>query len=598
MSARAIRLLQMSTGKELCKLYNFEDGSWAVVDPEGRYDGSNDGDVDSLHWVIGTDPVGLMDMPGYYDPRLLAKLTGHLKREPLRDIRGFKQADLAPKVSLRQRADTDPRLVVDLTARGGGIGRVVVLVNGQELTADARGRGVSAEAERATIEIDVGEAANLRAGEDNTIEVIAYTRDGDIREKGAKVRLRTEGTKSTELPHLWAVLVGTAEYQGDALDLAFADGDAEALAEAIGIAGSRMLEKDGQERVHLAVLSTSRDHEHKAPTNANIRAALEIVAQGAKPHDIVLLYFSGHGVCHSGEEPGYYYLTAQASTSDLSNAKTRHNTAFPARELVQRLKQIAANKRVVIFDTCAAGQALEDLAGRTGTISGLETRALKDLRERTGAFLLAGCAGDMESYEAVPYNRGLLTHALLEYMESGSLKNGEYVDVAMLFDYAIDRVEDLAREFHRVQEPRKSVNPNSRPYPIGQLLAEDRKKIPVVAPSIVFMGSQALDSATILEGENADTENISAAIDELLRGRASARGGDGERIRFRLATSSPNAYQVRGTYTRKADAWTIHCTVWKGGVKLAKLAPISTQGADKSALARQVVEAVLASIKK
>jgi WD40 repeat protein len=40
-----------STGKQVCAIVSFRDGSWAVTDPEGRYDASNPDQAVGLYWV-------------------------------------------------------------------------------------------------------------------------------------------------------------------------------------------------------------------------------------------------------------------------------------------------------------------------------------------------------------------------------------------------------------------------------------------------------------------------------------------------------------------------------------------------------------------
>ena len=63
--------------RPLATLVLFRDGGWAVIDPEGRYDGSRDGDVEGLHGVVGNKPVALEQFKERaYEPGLLAKLLG------------------------------------------------------------------------------------------------------------------------------------------------------------------------------------------------------------------------------------------------------------------------------------------------------------------------------------------------------------------------------------------------------------------------------------------------------------------------------------------------------------------------------------------
>jgi WD40 repeat protein len=77
------RLWELASGKELCRLVSFRDGTWAVFDSLGRFDAANDGDINNLCWVIGNDLVPLKQFRDrYHEPGLLAKYLG-FKREPL-----------------------------------------------------------------------------------------------------------------------------------------------------------------------------------------------------------------------------------------------------------------------------------------------------------------------------------------------------------------------------------------------------------------------------------------------------------------------------------------------------------------------------------
>src|SRR5262249_7592611 len=86
------------TVPELCTLVSFNDDTWAAVDPQGRYDASNAGDVQGLQWVVGNESLVLSQLKErYYEPGLLAKVLGWNK-EPLREVSGFQQVKLFPVV--------------------------------------------------------------------------------------------------------------------------------------------------------------------------------------------------------------------------------------------------------------------------------------------------------------------------------------------------------------------------------------------------------------------------------------------------------------------------------------------------------------------
>jgi RNA polymerase sigma factor (sigma-70 family) len=89
------RVWDVGAGRELCQLVTFDkrwaevaafDKEWAVIDAEGRYDCTNDGDVEGLHWVVGKETFPLSQFKDrFYDPGLLAKYMG-FNREPLRKV--------------------------------------------------------------------------------------------------------------------------------------------------------------------------------------------------------------------------------------------------------------------------------------------------------------------------------------------------------------------------------------------------------------------------------------------------------------------------------------------------------------------------------
>ena len=150
---KTTRLWDVQTGKELCQLVSFSDGTWAVVDPEGRFDASNGGDVEGLHWVVGNEPIALKQLKErYYDPGLLAKYLG-FNKEPLRKVAAFRDVKLFPEpVAVAQ---TDPkrhatRRSPDQPRRRHRPGQV--FVNGKELLADARGPKPDTDAAQADLD--------------------------------------------------------------------------------------------------------------------------------------------------------------------------------------------------------------------------------------------------------------------------------------------------------------------------------------------------------------------------------------------------------------------------------------------------------------
>jgi WD40 repeat protein len=576
---KTARLWDAASGHELCQLVSFSDGTWAVVDPAGRFDASNGGRVDGLHWVVGLEPIELEQLKDrYYDPSLLAKYL-KLSREPLRSVDGLGSVRLHPSVDLAAPAPGDPKgtLGITLTDRGGGIGRVVVKINGKEVAADARGLAADTDLrhEVARLAIPLAGDPRLIPGAANRIEVLAYNLDGSLRSRGAVVEYQAGGPAEQQPPELWALVVGTADYIDTEIDLRFAARDAEAFAKALSVAATRLFEG----RVHILTLSTDRPDATQRPTKVNIAGAFAKVARSARPTDVFVVYFSGHGVSPPGSDE-YYYLTADARSLKLDDPGVRRRDSVSGAELAELIKSIpAARRQVMILDTCAAGRAL-DVLGQRREVSGDQVRALERVKDRNGLHLLAGAAADAASYEASRYGQGLLTYSLLLGMTGPGLKGTE-LDVLTWFGYAVDEVPELARGIGGIQKPLLSSPRGGASFPVGRLEASDRGQIPLPKARPLLVRSSIVEKETF-----DDVLGLGGRVDELLRG-ASARG-DGAAPVFVDAREGEGAYRLAGGYRVEGESVSGDVNVLRGRERIGQI-PVRGSTKDLDALARKLV---------
>jgi hypothetical protein len=541
----------METGQELCSLYVFLDGTWAVVDPEGRYDGSNAGDVPHLHWVVGEEAIDISQLPANYEPGLLAKL---IRGEQLPPVPDFGAPRLFPEITVLPKRPEDATLRVELRPRGGGLGRIVLNVNGSEFESDLRPRLVETEGGAHALEVDLSAAPNLLTGQENKIALWAYNQDGTLRSRGFVTPYRTPGDALDTPPNIWAVIVGSSEYRGD-LKLRWSDDDARDFGTALSIAASRLVDKPGDaSRVHVDVL---RPGTSSPPTLENIKAALKRAAASAKPEDVLVVYLSGHGKAYKGK---YYYLM-ENSTGDLRDDRVRAQTALGVEALVGLLLENRANKRVLILDTCAAGHGAQEILTALASkdpYSAVQRKTLKTLAERTGSFILAGCAKDRASYESSVFGQGLLTYSLLEYMARGALKDGEAVDVVSLFEYAADRVRTLASG---AQEPQWLMQPESGSFAIGRLLDEDRGRIPLQRKKPVFRQS-VIELGVTME----DPADLTTLVNTRLRELSAVSP---PALLYQPASTSPESYRLRGRYETTDGETKLLCRLLRKGVTIA-----------------------------
>ena len=84
------RLWDRASGKELCQIVCFHDGSSVVVDLEGRYDPSIGGEVAGLHWIFPDEPFRPLPLElflrDYYEPRLFSRILEGKRIKPVRPL--------------------------------------------------------------------------------------------------------------------------------------------------------------------------------------------------------------------------------------------------------------------------------------------------------------------------------------------------------------------------------------------------------------------------------------------------------------------------------------------------------------------------------
>ena len=596
-----IRIWDVASGEELGSFLSFTDGTWAVVDPTGRYDASSGGEIEGLHWVVGDEPVALVQLKQrYYEPGLLPKLLG-VDPRPRRDVAAFSVATLFPEVQYEAPAPGSSILKLSLTNRGGGIGRVHVLVNDKEVIEDARGSRPVQGLSKLELSVNLAEAS-VMAGAPNRITVIAWNADGYLdsgrieREWNADSYLKSRGvelvpdslTTEAHSPTLWAIVGGIASYANPELDLRYAAKDAESVAHALELGGKRLF---GAERLRFALLTTSGNPGTLAPTKQNFARAFQ-EAKKAIPEDILVVYLAGHGVALSGESSVYHYPTQEARTIDeeqlTADPVLRAETTVSSEELVEWTKRVPALKQVMILDTCAAGSAAIPLAEKR-EVEGSQILALQRLKDRTGFHVLMGCAADRVSYEASQYGQGLLTYAVLQGMKGAALHKEEYVDVSQLFQYAADEVPQLARRIRvGLQEPVIAA-PRGTSFDIGRLGREDRQAIPLAAERPLVLRPRLLN-----EEEGYDSLDLEVAVRKRLleSEQVAARTGRGlEAGVYVDADELPGALRAAGLYRVRTEGVSVTLNLVRD---LQKLASVQLESAthDVDVLSELIVRAI------
>lgn len=485
---------QVSSGNNLAAVIGFKNGSWAVVDKQGRYDASNAGNISGLHWVIGKETIKLSQLKQrYYEPGLLAKVLGN-NLEPVRNIGKFSRPKLYPEISSSWDPNNSSMINIRLQERGGGFGKIVIFINGKEVVADARSYADKPTSGTMDINFDIANHPFLIPGEENTVEVYAYNSENYLSSRGVQQVFTVPPIAQEMKPTLWAIIAGISDYQGRRIDLLYAAKDALDFKTALTIGAEKLFGKD---RVNVKLLTTSDTTDALRPNKKTFIQAFEQL-KDAKPWDVLVIYLAGHGLSIKDE---YYYLTAEAGTIDLVDPEIVQHLMISGSELTQWLKRTPIQKQVMLLDTCAAGSIANSFS-ETREISSGQIRAIERMKDRTGLHVLMGSAANAVSYEATHFEQGLMTYALLQGIKGAALKENELVDVSTLLQYVADTVPELAGEIGGIQRPRIAAPAFSESFSIGYLDKTAQSRIPLAIRKPILLKPGFINLESLLDDFN------------------------------------------------------------------------------------------------
>ncbi len=582
----------------LAKLGSFvamTDGSWLVMDQEGRYDASDPGKVTGasyvLEWEGGLEPIDVHQLkPVFYEPNLFAKLLGK-DESPKRSVPDLDTIRLYPEVLIERSKVNPNRIAVTLNPRdGGGVGTVRVLLNGKEI--ETKKNSDFFNVNLTDYQAFFLPSSQLPEGQGNQLEVIASNAKGDLVSRAEVLDLGVPSNLQTPEVNLYGLFVGVGDYVGDKRDLNAPPADAAKLKEALNLTGNKLLPN----RVHLSLMSTAEGETR--PTRDAILGWLSETAKKATSSDIVFVFFAGHGTSRIGESTGYFFLTADANPGDVTPA-ILGNATISGEDLQKALAAIPATKQVIILDTCHSGAAASSVIDGSAaassqaerSVSSDYVRAYEAIKDASGTWLLAGAAADQLSYESSHVGYGMLTYSLLEAIDLASdvglrkTASGEmFVDVGVWLAYAAGRVESLKNEVSiaGVQRPELRRSPTGQTFDVGVTNAENRGILALPPPKpILILGTFDQDEEDPLGLEPLFAKTF------------------GESKIYKLWTDvqrHPNVYRVAGSYeiTENTVALRVVIQRYDRDSKRKTLKTIEIQGNPKELpkLAQDVLTAV------
>jgi len=313
-------------------------------------------------------------------------------------------------------------LLVKLTNQGGGISEVRLLNNGKRIPTGAaeihkvKKEGSSIE-QSLPIELVPGR---------NTIQVSAYS-NGRIESFPAVVQLHYDG--KGQVINCYLIAVGINEYENPALNLNYAKNDAKAF--------SKVLQEQGKSFFKKVEVNSLFD---KEATRDNILAALEKLSEKARPEDVFVFYYAGHGSMVNNK---FYFIPTE--NVSLYQQERLTGESIEAGAMQEKFSNISALKQVVVLDACQSGGSAEILAQR----GAMEEKAMAQLSRSSGVHVMAAAGSEQYATEVESLGHGIFTFTILEALDGaadGAPADGN-VTIYELKAYLNDQVPELSRKY-------------------------------------------------------------------------------------------------------------------------------------------------------
>jgi len=370
---------------------------WALIDKQGRFDGTADG-LQTVNWSVNklNFPIATLQQ-AFADPGLLAAALKKSARQPRAVPQSLEKGlPIPPKVEIEaipgdKAAGKPYQLIVVAEDQGGGIKDVRLYHNGKIVSVGAILEQKDAAANGKHVRV-VGYNVWPTAG-NNVFQAVAT---GALDNEGEKAELRDTFSGQPGGGVLNIISVGVSKYGHlpPVDQLKVAASDATAVSSTIGQQAKPVFRS-----INNVQLTDGQ------ATRANILAALQSL-KSSKPEDAVLLFLSGHGF---GNEDDWYFIPTDGTLDDPK-------TWVKASEIRAALEAAGAQRVFVIVDACYSGGTVD----KFNAVTSFMTRFLENGLRSAGVQVLAATRRDQLAPESVTLGYGFLTYVVLQGLRGGA----------------------------------------------------------------------------------------------------------------------------------------------------------------------------------
>lgn len=300
--------------------------------------------------------------------------------------------------------------------------------------------------------------------------------------------------------------------------------------------------------------------------SSSVIEAIDEFFDQRKPDDLLVVYFSGHGV---RDEFGSLFLAVR----NTIRSRLR-STAIRTDYIRESMDQSRSKRQVLILDCCNSGAFPQGTKAETGGVMGL-TQAFQGY----GRFVLTASDATQFAWEGNKVigetDNSLFTHFLVKGMEGEADRDGDgKITVDELYDYAFDQVsrvtpkqtptksatkvegEIVLRQFMRLEDIKSVALPEDliseiedvRPYVREAAVQKLEKIVKGKNIGLARSAAEALEKITtddntthrvsqmatqVLEAFHQTQQKVQEEADKLMQAKAEREAAEGEDARLR-----------------------------------------------------------------
>ncbi len=432
--------------RQIGKLYMFEKSDdWVLLTEDGRFDATENA-LKKMYFTKGKEIIPLESLyEKYYVPGLLKQIWDNTLPNNVPDINEIKSPPVV-KISLQDQVrnldvvDDIKTIAVEkeqvtIKVEADGLKDVVTEIrlyqNGKlvhttrNLTVEDENKGDKTMTKTFSVTLNPGAnnfkaiAINSQRTESVPAELIADYKPLVVPVKPA----------SSDID-LYLFVVGVNTYKNPKYTLNYAQADATSFTEAITAGAQGLFSK-----INTTVLKDAE------ATKAGINGAFEKIKAAAKPNDMFVFYYAGHGVVNDKKE---FFLVPYDVTQLYGNDGALAQNGYSAAALQQMSKDIKAQKQLFILDACQSAGALDVLTSSRGAA---EEKAIAQLARSTGTQWLTASGSEQFASEFSQLGHGSFTYCLLEAFKGEADQGDKKLTVKELDAYLQNKVPEITQKY-------------------------------------------------------------------------------------------------------------------------------------------------------